>query len=176
MASDEHSFPEDWGTDLQDTVDWNDAAAFANLADHPNQRGYVATGFEFTPNFSTNNLNIAEGRAYLWRSEVQTNDHTGDDGPEAKTLGGGLFVAQRGASGDINLVSGETNHIFVRIDRSGNDTVIFSTNTTGAQPTTPSLLLGRVDTTDEEYFEDNRAPAMQAQRLVVTGDTHGAEY
>lgn len=176
MANDEHTFPEDWGTDLQDIVDYNDAAAFANHADHPNLRGYVATGFELSPNFDTDSLSISEGQAYLWRSEVTTNDHSGEDGPGPKTLGGGLFKVQRGASGDINLIADATNHIFVRAKRTSNDTVIFTTNTDGSQPTSPSLLIGRVDTANGEYYHDNRAPAAQNQRLVVTGDTHGADY
>lgn len=178
MAFEEHAFPEDWGTDLQEQVDWNDAAAFANLVDHPHNRGYVVTGFTFdTADLASNDIiRIEPGRAFLWRPQAMTNDHSGDGGPGEKTLEGALFSVQRGSSGDIGLVSNDLNYIFVRLDRTQNDTVIFATNTTGDQPDEPSLLIGRVDTSTDSVYEDNRAPAMQARRLVVTGETHGGEY
>lgn len=176
MPTDEHSFPKDWGTGLQDTVDWADAGAFANLIDHPNIRGYVVEGYEFDMNWSNNILNVGSGRAYVHISETKTNDHQGDGGPDEKTLLGGSFVAQRGASGDINLVSDAVNYIWLRADRQDNDVVAISSNTDAVAPTPPSLLIGRVDTGEEVLYEDNRAPSVKAQRIVVTGDTHGAEY
>lgn len=173
---DEHAFPQDWATGLQETVDWNDAGSFANLADHPNNRSYVAEGLTFDVDWANDIFQLAEGRAYLHQSTTGTNDHREDNGPDEKELEGGLFVGQRGPSGDLTLTADATNHVFMGIDQSENDLVEYHVNTTDTAPPAPYLKLGTIDTANDTYVELNRAPTVTTRRLRVTGDTHGADY
>lgn len=173
---DEHSFPQDLATGLQETVDWNDAGAFAHHNDHPNQRSYVIGGFELDPDFANNLLSITGGKAALYESVTETNDHRADDGPDAKELEGALFTVQRGPSGDLTINDDATNYAYIAIDHEQNDVAQFFVNTTGVPPSEPYLLLGRVDTDGEQTFEENRAPTGTYNRLRVTGETYGGEY
>lgn len=169
----DHAFPQDWATGLQEQVDWNDAGSFAHLLAHPNLTGYVAEGFEFSVNWDNNLLNVSEGRAFLWESGTETNDHREDNGPDAKELVGAVFAAQRGPSGDISLGSSDENYVYLAIDQTTNDGVEFHTNTTETAPPEPYLRLGVVDTFDQTVEEEHRAPTTTSRRLRVTGPTGG---
>lgn len=174
--TDQHAFPQDWATGLQETVDWNDAGSFANHVDHPNLRDYVAEGMELDVNFSNNIVRVEEGKAYVHQEQTMTNDHRDSNGPDEKTLLGGTFVGQRGPSGDMVLSEGTTNYIWMNIPQHETDTVDFQVNTSGNPPPEPSLLIGRVNTATEQVFEENRAPATKSKRLVVAGGQFAAGW
>lgn len=178
--TDQHSWPQDWGTGLDGQVDWVDAAHIAHLIDHPNLRG-VAEGFKFTVDHTDNILNIGAGNAYLRESETETNDHRGDDGPAPKVLEGGLFKVQAGVSGDLGLVDNEVNYVYLGLDQSLNEDdsdtgspIGWFVNTTQTPPPEPYLRLGRVDTFTDEVFEENRAPTTESRRVRVTGYREGS--
>lgn len=178
--TDDHAWPQDWGTGLDDQVDWVDAAAVAHLMDHPNLRGCVADGMEFDVDYTNNILTITAGNAYLRETTTTTNDHREDDGPAPKTLEGGVFKVQNGVSGDISLVDNEINYVYLNLDQTNNEDdettanpISYVTNTTATAPTEPYLRIGRVDTFAAEKFEENRSPVTESRRLRVTGYREG---
>lgn len=174
--TDNHAFPQDLATGLQETVDWNDAGSFANHVDHPNLRNYVAEGLELDVSFSDNVVRVTEGKAFMWQEQTMTNDHREDEGPDEKQLMGGLFVTQRGPSGDMVLSEGTVNYVWMYIVQQETDTATFEVNTTGNPPPEPYLRIGRVDMDEEIVYEENRAPSVSAKRLVVTGSEYGMEW
>lgn len=174
--TDVHVFPQDLATGLQETVDWNDAGSFAHLADHPNLRQYVASGFEYNVDWENDIINISGGKAYVYEATTGTNDHRENDGPDSKNLEHALFVVQMDASGDLNLNEQYTNYIFIDVNQSETDTASYFTNTTGATPSSPYILLGTADAAWEEVVWMNRNPTTASRRLVVAGQTHGEQY
>lgn len=171
---DEAVYPQDAGTGISETVDWNDAGAFAQLAYDLNTTDYVLQGFEFTdgsggdgPDYTNNILNITGGVARVSQEAVNTNDHTGDDGPAAKTLELAAFVCQSPASGDLSLTEGAVNHVYVAVDQSTNDATLYQVNTDGTEPPEPSLKLGTVDTSANLYSYVNRLPSAQFSSLEI---------
>lgn len=175
--TDEHVWPQDWGTGLDDQVDWVDAGALANALDHPNLRGYVVEGLEMSVDYTNGIVNISDGKAFLYESTTETNDHRDDDGPGPKELLGALFPVQIGVSGDLTLVDGETNQIYLALDQSVNETdpddgasaLEYHINTTQTVPPEPYLLIGTVDMESQTATEKNRAPKTTHSRLHVTG-------
>lgn len=174
--ADDHTYPQDWGTGLSEQVDWVDAGAFAHLADHPNLRGYVEHGFGFTADWANNILNVGDGKAFVFETGTQTNDHRDEDGPDAKDLIGGTFVVQRDVSGDLALTDSDMNYVYLSVDQTDNDATAYYTNTTQTRPSEPALLLGRVDTANDVIYEMNRNPQTSSRRQRVTGTTHGDSY
>lgn len=176
--TDDHAWPQDWGTGLNEQVDWVDAGALAHLLDHPNLRGYVAEGLEFTYDSTNNILNIGDGKAFLHESATETNDHREDDGPAPKELLGALFAVQTGVSGDLTLVDGDTNYVYLALDQTVNETdadqggsaLEYHINTTQTAPPEPYLRVGRVDTFEQVAYEENRAPATTHNTLRITGE------
>lgn len=174
--ADDHTFPQDWGTGLDEQVDWTDAGSFAHLNDHPNLRGYVERGLNFNVDETTDILNITDGRAFVYESTTASNDHRDEDGPDAKTLEGGTFVTQRDVSGDIALTADAMNYVYLAINQNNNDQTEYYTNTTESPPPEPYIRLGRIDTTDYTNYEENRNPVTTSRRERVTGATHGSRY
>lgn len=175
--TDDHAWPQDWGTGLDDQVDWVDAGALAHLLDHPDQRGYVAEGFEFSVDYTNGLLNIDAGKAFLHESTTSTNDHREDDGPAPKELLGAIFVVQTGVSGDLTLTDGDVNYVYIGLDQTinendpdvGSDAIQYYINTTQSPPPEPYLLIGTVDTANNTKQELNRARDTTHNRLRVTG-------
>lgn len=175
--TDDHAWPQDWGTGLSDQVDWVDAGALAHLLDHPNMRGYVAEGLEFDVDYTNGILTITDGKAFLHESATETNDHREDDGPGPKELLGALFAVQKGVSGDLTMIDNDVNYVYLALDQTLNETdpddgdsaLQYYTNTTQTAPPEPYLLVGTVDMYNEEYTELNRAPDTTHSRLRVTG-------
>lgn len=167
MVDDTHSFPQDEGTGLDDTVDWDDAAGFAQLAHDINTVDYVVDGFTFDVNWSTDTLNVAGGVARLYQSQAQTNDHTADGGDPSKALLHTVFTVQAEPSGDIGLAANDTTYVYIGLDQQSNNNVIWQTNTDETPPSEPYLRLGYVDTDTETIAEENRRPAGEFRSLVV---------
>lgn len=168
MSYDPHSFPQDGATGIDDTVDWDDAGAFAQLAFDLNTVDYVLDGFEFTNfNFDTGVFNVTGGLARVTQETTQTNSHEDDDGPPAKTLQLAAFVTQTGASGDLQLTTGEINHVYLAVDQTSNDRTLFRVNTDATAPPDPSLKLGTVDVPNQTYSYVNRLPAGQFRSLEI---------
>ena len=165
-------FPQDSGTGLSDTVDWDDAGGFAHLVHNPNATDYVERGFTFEVNWSTNTLNITEGVAMVSAETTQTNDHTDKGGEAAKVLQGASFKVQRGPTGDIALTSNAVNHVFIGVDQTSQNRVLSVVNTSETPPSPPFLKLGAVDTGGANSDVDdityaNRVPAAHHSHLLI---------
>lgn len=160
-------FPQDEATGIAETVDWDDAGAFAQLAYDLNTIDYVLDGYEFTPDYTNNILNIAGGVARVSQPTVQTGDHAEDGGPSAKVLRLAAFVAQGDASGDISLAANAVNHVYLAVDQSTNDAIYYRVNTDQTVPEEPSLKLGTVDTSANTYSYVNRLPSAQFSSLEI---------
>lgn len=165
----DHIFPQDGATGVEETVDWDDAGAFAQLVYSLNTIDYVVKGYEFTVDDTNDILNIGPGVARVTQDTTKTNDHSGDDGPEAKTLELAAFVAQTSASGDISLTGGAVNHVYLSVDQTTNDRPLFRVNTDGTEPSDPTLKLGTVDTSGSPYTYSyvNRLPTGQFRSLEI---------
>lgn len=167
MALKDNTYPQDTGTGLDETVDFNNAAEFAQLAHDINGVDYVVDGLSFTVDYTNNILNISEGVAKLYQSSAETPDHSADGGEGPKTIAHTVFVAQLDASGDLTLTDSATNHVFIGIDQNTQNRTIYQINTTDSPPAEPYLKLGTVDTVTDTHTEMNRAPAGTFRRLVI---------
>jgi hypothetical protein len=165
--SDEIVYPQDPATGVTDGSDWDDAGGFAFHEDSLNERDYVVAGLEFTVNWSTNTLNVSEGKAKLYQAQTKTNDHSGDGGPAPKMLKHAVFTVQPDNSGDLSLSDNATNHVFIGLNQQENDDYIWQVNTDNTPPSEPYLKLGTVDTGTELIKELNRAPAGRFRELRV---------
>lgn len=169
MSYDQHNFPQDGATGVEETVDWDDAGAFAQLAYDLNTTDYVLDGFEFTNfDFSAGVFNVTSGVARVSQPTAQTNDHSDDDGPAAKTLQLAAFVTQAESSGDLALDTSTVNHVFIAVDQSTNDRTLYRVNTDGTEPAEPSLKLGTIDGANQTYSYVNRLPTGEFSRLEIT--------
>lgn len=170
MTYDDFTFPMDRGTGLEDTVDWNDAGAFAHLAHHPNSTDYIVDGFEFSVDFEDLLLNISAGVAEVSMSATKTNDTSNEEGgQEDKELIGATFKVQRDGSSSLNLDDG-VNHVYLSIELTENNTSEFYVNTSGTSPPSPYLLLGIIDTEEESVVRPNVAPSATFRRMLITED------
>lgn len=160
-------YPQDEATGATDGADWDDAAGFAFHEDSINERDYVVGGLEFNVNWSTNTLNVTDGKAKIYQSEAQTNDHSGDGGPGPKVLKHTVFTIQPDSSGDLTLTAGATNHVYLGVNQQENDDYVWQVNTDETPPSEPYLKLGEVDTANSTITELNRAPAGTFRELTV---------
>lgn len=167
MAYDPFSFPQDAATGLQDTIDWNDAGGFAWLSHHPNTTGHVIEGFELEPDYSNDLFTIRGGVAELEQTTTWTNDHTDDGGEPEIEVGHATFRAQRGPSVDRELASG-TNYVYLYLDQSANNRVLFQDNTTQTPPSEPYILLGTIDTGSQSVVYHNQHSTQTAEKMLIT--------
>lgn len=167
MSYDPFSFPQDQATGLEDTIDWNDAGGFAWLAHHPNTTGHVIEGFEFDVDWANGLFTIYGGVAVLYQSSTWTNDHTDEGGDPQTEVGNVSFKVQRGPSVDRDLASG-TNYVYLGLDQTQNNRVIFQDNTTQTPPSEPYILLGTIDTGSQSVVRYNENPSMTAEKMLIT--------
>lgn len=160
-------FPQDEATGISETVDWDDAGGFAQLAYRQNSINYVEEGFDFTPDYTNNVLNISSGVAIVTQPTVQTGDHQEDGGPGPKVLRLAAFIAQGDASGDLALTDAAVNHVYLAVDQNTNDAIYYRVNTDQTVPEPPSLKLGTVNTTTDTYSYENRNPVGTFSRIEV---------
>ena len=170
MPIDDFKFPEDSGTGLTDTVDWDDAGGFAFLGYHPNISDYVLEGFELDVTWSTATLNITEGVGIASAETSETNDHTDKGGEPAKVVHGAAFKFQRGPAGDIPLTAGQVNHVYLGLDLTTNNRVIPVVNTDETPPSEPYLKLGTVNmggtNSPADIHLDNRVPTQHVGHVL----------
>lgn len=167
---DPFSFPQDQATGLQDTIDWNDAGGFAWLSHHPNTTGHVIEGFTFEPDWANGLFTIRGGVAELEQASTWTNDHSDEGGDPETEVGNVSFRVQRGPSVDRNLADG-VNYVYLHLDQTENNRVLFTDNTTQTPPAEPYLLIGTLDTQTETVVQKNRNPTATYESVLVTRDS-----
>jgi hypothetical protein len=110
----------------------NEAAAIANQSD------YVVRGLGLTADYANLELDVSAGMCTILYNKQLYRVF-----PDAVTK---------------QLISNETNEIFVRIDPSTQDDVSIAITTDGSTPTDPHLKIGEVDTVTNSKTETNRNP------------------
>lgn len=122
-----------------------DAANFGALAYSPNVVGAITSGFAFTPAFGTPSLDIAAGEAKVAAGSTGTPN----DGTRRRTM----YDVEADARTGISLTDSATNHVYLVVDNANDDDISIVVNTTGSDPSGPSLKLGEVDTSGDTYTD-----------------------
>lgn len=162
----DHVFPEDQGTGASQG-DWDDAANFAQLSDAVGNTDYVVRGLGLNnPDYTNLTIDVGQGVAAVSQASATANNTT-------ESRDGVSFVAEADARTGVGLSDNATNHVYLDVDLSADDTISIVVNTTGSKPAEPSLKLGEVDTSNNTVTEVNRRRKLgdaEAQSLVVNGN------
>lgn len=114
-----------------------------------NQTDYVVRGLSFSADFGNNTLDITSGNE-PGHAVIETANNEAYD----------VFADDRTG---LSLTDSTTNHVWLTIDPSTDDSVTVNINTSGSDPAgsgETSLKIGEVDTSADTTTELNRGPAM----------------
>lgn len=150
-------FPEDPGTGASEG-DFDDAANFSTLARAVGFGDYVFTGMNFTPDYSTPDVNISSGLAVIAKDTVSQ-----DQGSEKMDQGNLFFVKKDSVSG-LSLTDSAVNNIFLKIDLSSDDTASYEAKTSGT-PSLPNIKIGEINTSSNTSKEIKRSAQIPTNYL-----------
>ena len=173
--ADDNFYPIDQSTATEADSGWNDAALLSQLAYAPNNVGFVVQGMGFSVDFAASPplLTVETGWARLAAPQGQTLDHSNADpaGPPPKTVLDQVFPAQIGRRSGIELASNSENYVYLTGGRSAADDVGYITKTAKNPPDGAALLVGTVDTVNDEYDDTiNRLPSGEYGDLRVANE------
>ncbi len=132
-------------TDMTDRVYIQNGDVFSgdvagDVLGRSNISDYVEDGLGFTPDFTNTELAISAGKAFIQDA----------DGRDATLL--------PDSRSGLSLTADATNDVYLTFDPTSTDAISYEINTTGSEPSDPSLRVGIVDTSAETYEETNRRP------------------
>lgn len=125
---------------VEDTVDPVEKLNLADVSPWGNLAEFVEEGCSFTVDGANVELDITNGRAYIF-----------NDGPNYVALPDEVTIPSSA------LTDGATNHVFLAIDVSG-DQLYYHTDTDKSPPNDPSLYIGSADFDADTPDEENRFP------------------
>jgi len=123
-----------------------DAANFAQMLGVSQRHHALVHGFELSPNFGDESVDIASGVAVVVRGEYDTSSPNIDPG-ETRTQTSHL-IEKDGSSG-VSLTADEVNHVFLDANVGFTSSPQYSINTDNDPPSDESIKLGEVDTEAE---------------------------
>jgi len=127
--------------------DLPDAAYFAFATGRA--RSGIINGLTFAADFTVPEVTVDPGKAVIDRGDM-TTVHPNID--PAETVSDAVAVVEI-ESQTVALASGTLNHIFLDANVANDDSGTVVANTTGAKPTTASLKIGEVDTSNDTTSE-----------------------
>lgn len=146
-----HTFPQSGDTD--------DAANFAQHLGRENISHYVEEGMGFTVDYSAPQVTVADGKANVLVDTV-------DASLAAETLHFGADHTVEFTELTESLVDNDFNYVWLDAQLDTDDSPALAHNTTGTPPTSDSLLIGTVDTVNNEHSLSNRDPTARFQALA----------
>ena len=109
----------------------------------------IVSGLGLTPDYGVPEVDVAGGKAVIDRGTMDTA-HPDIDPPES--LQDSVAVVQVEAQ-TVALDDGATNHLWLQANVSSDDSPQVVANTTGNAPTTASIKIGEVDTSNDTTSE-----------------------
>lgn len=151
--------PEDNGVNSNLVNDWVDAAIVGQMVYGFDEDDVVIDGLNFTADFGVPDLDISAGSAKIAVSGESTVDHSNQTPAiSSKTLNTSTLVCDLDARTGLSLTDNATNHVFIDVDRTSQDSASITINTTNSAPSEPQMKLGQVDTSGNTSRETNRGP------------------
>jgi len=136
---------EDQGTNsgLTDPGDGDplDAGNLNAIAHAPTTANHITQGLSVTADFTSDAINIAAGVVKIEAEDIPT--------PFDGTRRVGVYTVELDARSGVSITAGETNHVFVSVDNTSDDTVSIVVNTTASPPSSPSIKIAEVNAAAE---------------------------
>lgn len=123
-----------------------DAANFAQAYGLATLANYIVDGFEFTIDLSIPSLDVNSGQAVIQRGSMMTASPNIDPPETRKRVAHPISVDARTG---ISLQDNDLNHVYLDANIGSSDSPKIETNTTGIEPTSESIKIGEVDTTED---------------------------
>lgn len=161
----DHVFPEDEGTGAPDGDD-ADAANLAAYHGRDNMADYKEAGLGITYNSGVPDFDLAAGKCYI-KESAATTKNTGESRDQ-----GVVFEVEVTSRTGIALADNAVNHVYVDIDLTAGDSVSVVTNTTGSAPSSSSLKIAEIDTSNDTVDETfNQDPDLAGDSVTATSLT-----
>lgn len=149
MAQEKYTFPQDHGTDAypEQEGDPNDAANFGSLIGATQNVSVIVRGLGFLNVDYTNlTFDVKAGKAYLVGDGI-TAATSGESRDEVGMVNG--INSRTG----LALTDNAVNHVYATTDPNTNNSPSIEINTTETPPTTPSVKIGEIDTSNNTTSE-----------------------
>lgn len=141
-----------------------DAEHFASLAGQDNITNYVQRGMSFTVDFTVPEVTVSTGKAFI-KTSNGVAPNSGD------TILDLSFVIQIPEQ-TVSLADNDTNYIYLEPNINSDDAATINSYT--STQSSPLLLTGTIDTSNDTSTESNRAPSANFLDTTVSElDTRG---
>jgi hypothetical protein len=137
------------------------AENFATWLGRGNVSDYVETGMTFTPDYGNDELDIAEGKAYLIVDEATISSNN-----ETRLVLDYTITTSEKTNITLNA-SETTNYIYLNPNIGTNDSPSFEVETDTAAAGADWLLIGVVDTVNDSFEYRNRDPDADFNTLTA---------
>ena len=150
--------------------DWADAANFAFADRKENVVDYVEEGLNFTVDYATPAVDISAGKAIVSESSADSSN-TGE------TRNNVAYAVWLDARSGVGLTDAAVNHIWMDAQVGSDDSPRIVVNTDNTQPTSHSIKIGEIDTSNDTSTELNRAPTGRFQSIGLSqGSSNEFEF
>ena len=141
--------------------DWADAANFAFADRKENVVDYVEEGLNFTVDYVTPAVDISAGKAIV-------SDPSADSSNTGETRNNVAYAVWLNARSGVGLTDAAVNHIWMDAQVGSDDSPRIVVNTDNTQPTSHSIKIGEIDTSNDTSTELNRAPTGRFQSIGLS--------